>query len=185
MIDMAQAQFSSTSTFDIQPKDFEKHIKALQALDPDNLHQIFTNALKAAGRPIAAEMRKLAPRGKTGELKSSITVRVYRVANAYSGTGKVHARVRIGPSARNGRIGGRYAHLVELGTKAGTRITRKRKFRIFGQGEEVEVNAIDHPGSRPQPFIRVAFENKQMKANAKMREMLLKAFDEILGRELK
>ena len=181
----AEAKFKSTSTFDIKPGDFEKHIKALQALDPDNLRTVFTNAMKAAGRPIAAEMRKLAPRGKTGELKKSITVRVYRVANTGSGTGKVHARVRIGPSARNGKIGGRYAHLVELGTKAGTRITRKREFRIFGQGQEVETNRIDHPGTRPQPFIRVAFENKQMKANAKIRERLLKEFDAILGRELK
>ena len=179
------SEFSSTSTFQIKPGDFEKHIKALKALDPDNLSNIFRNALLAAGRPIASEMRKLAPVGLTGELKKSITVRVFRMVNAASGTGKVHARVRIGPSARKGKIGGRYAHLVELGTKGGTRVTRKREFRIFGQGDEVEVKSIDHPGTRPQPFIRVAFENKQRKANEKMRGKLLKEFDTILGNALK
>lgn len=179
------SQFKSTSTFSIKPGDFEKHIRALQALDPENLSNVFRNALKAAGTPIAAEMRKLAPVGATGSLKKSIIVKVHKMANTASGTGKVHARVRIGPSAEKGRIGGRYAHLVELGTKAGTRVTRKRQFRIFGQGEEVEVNRIDHPGTRPQPFIRVAFENKQRKAADKMRDKLLKEFDAILQRELK
>jgi len=182
---MAQAQFKSTSTFDLKPGDFEKHIKAFQALDPSNLTAIFTKAMRAAGRPIASEMKKLAPMGKTGELKRSITVRVYRVAHGGSGTGKVHARVRIGPSARKGRIGGRYAHLVELGTKAGTRISRKKEFRIFGEGAIKEVSRIDHPGSRPQPFIRTAFDNKYEKANKKIREKLLKEFDAIIKNELK
>ena len=63
---MAQAQFKSTSTFDLKPGDFEKHIKAFQALDPSNLTAIFTKAMRAAGRPIASEMKKLAPMGKTG-----------------------------------------------------------------------------------------------------------------------
>ena len=66
------SQFKSTSTFSIKPGDFEKHIKALQALDPENLSNVFRNALKAAGTPIAAEMRKLAPVGATGSLKKSI-----------------------------------------------------------------------------------------------------------------
>lgn len=181
----AEAKFKSTSTFDIKPGDLEKHIKAFQALDPDQLTKVFTKAMKAAARPIASEMRKLAPVGKTGELKKSITVRVYKVRHGGSGTGKVHARVRIGPSARKGRIGGRYAHLVELGTKAGTRISRKREFRIFGQGEEVEVSSISHPGTRPQPFIRVAFHNKEQKANTVIREKLLKEFDTIIADHLK
>jgi len=182
---MAQAKFKSTSTFDIKPGDFEKHIKAFQALDPDKLRKVFTDAMKAAGRPIASEMRKLAPVGKTGELKRSITVRVYRVANTATGKGNVHARVRIGPSARKGKIGGRYAHLVELGTKAGKRVSRKREFRVFGQGKEVEVSSINHPGSRPQPFIRTAFDNKYQKANKKIREKLLKEFNAILSNTLK
>ena len=179
------AKFKSTSTFQLKPGDFEKHIKAFQALDPDNLRDIFTKAMKAAGAPIAAEMRKLAPVGKTGELKKSITVRVYRVASGGAGTGKVHARVRIGPSARKGKIGGRYAHLVELGTKGGKRVTRKKEFRVFGEGREVEVRSINHPGSRAQPFIRTAFDNKYQKANQKMRDRLLKEFDAILAKELK
>ena len=130
---MATAKFSSTATFDIKPGDFQKHIKALAALDPNKLERIFTSAMRSAGRPIAIEMKKLAPVGKTGELKSSIVVRVYRVANTGSRNGKVHARVRIGPSARQGRVGGRYAHLVELGTAGGKRISRKKEFRIFGK----------------------------------------------------
>ena len=179
------SEFKSTATFDIKPGDFEKHIKALQAIDPDKLKTVFTKALRAAGRPIASEMRKLAPRGATGSLKKSIIVKVHKVANTSSGTGKVHARVRIGPSAEKGRIGGRYAHLVELGTKPGTRVSRKREFRIFGQGQEIEVSRIDHPGTKPQPFIRVAFENKHRKAADKMRDKLLKEFDTILGNVLK
>ena len=161
-----QAQFKSTSTFSISPKDFEKHIKALAALDPDELKQLFDQGLRAAARPIATEMRNLAPVDK-GNLKESIVTRVYNVVNAASGTGKVHARVRIGPSARKGRIGGRYAHLVELGTKPGTRRTRKRAFRVFGRGEEVVTREIRHGGTRARPFIRKAFESKYQKANAR------------------
>ena len=65
---------------------------------------------------------------------------------------------------RKGRIGGRYAHLVELGTKAGTRITRKKEFRIFGEGKEVETNRIDHLGQGPS-LSSTAFDNKYEKAN--------------------
>lgn len=179
------SEFKSTATFDIKPADFEKHIKAFAALDPDKLEDVFTKSLRAAGNTIAAEMRKLAPIGATGSLKKSIIVKVHRVANTASKTGKVHARVRIGPSAEKGRIGGRYAHLVELGTKGGTRITRKKEFRIFSEGEMKEVSRIDHPGTRPQPFIRTAFDNKYQKANQKIRDRLLKEFDKIIGNELK
>ena len=178
-----QAQFRSTSTFKIDPKDFEAHLKALAALDPDELKGLFDKALRSGAAPIATEMRKLAPVDK-GNLRKSITTRVYNIVNAGSGTGKVHARVRIGPSARKGRIGGRYAHLVELGTKPGTRRTKKTAFRIFGRGEEVVTREISHGGTKAQPFIRKAFDNKYNKANAKMRERLLKGFDEILGNYL-
>lgn len=179
------AQFSSTSTFQIKPKDFKKHIDALKALDPDELKKFFSSALRSAGRPIATEMQKLAPVGETGELSRSITVRVYNVANTHSRNGKVHARVRIGPSARRGKIGGRYAHLVELGTKGGKRITRKREFNIFGEGKVIATREIDHPGQRPQPFIRTAFDNKYHAANRKMQERLMKKFDQILAAHLK
>lgn len=178
------ARFSSTSTFQIKPGDFEKHIKALAALDPDELKKLFDSALRSAAAPIATEMRNQAPVDK-GNLKGSITVRVYNIVNAASGTGKVHARVRIGPSARNGRIGGRYAHLVELGTKSGTRRTRKRQFRIFRQGEEVVTREIQHPGTKARPFIRKAFDAKREKANKKMRDKLMKGFDTILDQYLK
>ena len=77
-----------------------------------------------------------------------------------------------------------YAHLVELGTKPGTRRTKKTAFRIFGRGEEVVTREISHGGTKAQPFIRKAFDNKYNKANAKMRERLLKGFDEILGNYL-
>ena len=82
------AGFKSTATFDIKPAEFEKHIQALAALDPDKLKKVFTSAMRAAGTPIATEMRKLAPVGKTGELKKSITVRVYRVATQPAGQAK-------------------------------------------------------------------------------------------------
>ena len=177
------SQFRSTSTFQIDPKDFEKHIQALAALDPDKLKKLFDQGLRAAGRPIATEMRNLAPK-KTGTLRDSIVVKVYNIVNAASGTGKVHARVRIGPSAEGGRAGGRYAHLVELGTKAGIRRTRKKPFRIFGTADTVVTREIQHPGARAQPFIRKAFDNKVDKATKKMRDKLLKGFDDILKQHL-
>ena len=52
------AGFKSTATFDIKPAEFEKHIQALAALDPDKLKKVFTSAMRAAGRPIATEMKK-------------------------------------------------------------------------------------------------------------------------------
>lgn len=179
------AQFSSTATFDIKPKDFQKHIDALKAMHPDDLGKFFSSALRSAARPIETEMKKLAPVGETGELQKSIVTRVYNVANTGSRNGKVHARVRIGPSARRGRIGGCYAHIVELGTSAGSRTTRKREFTIFGPGRVIETREISHPGTRPQPFIRTAFDNKYHAANRKMRERLVKKFDSILADHLK
>ena len=60
----------------------------------------------------------------------------------------------------------------------------KKPFRIFGEADEVITREIDHPGSRAQPFIRTAFDNKYKKANETIRKKLMDAFDDILQSQL-
>lgn len=87
-------------------------------------------------------------------------------------TGTLRRTVKVSVKARRGqvlasmKVGGKnawYAHLVEYGTRP-HKITpaRAKALRIAGY----TVADVDHPGSRPHPFIRPAFDSKSSAAIA-------------------
>jgi HK97 gp10 family phage protein len=122
------------------------------------------NILRAALRAGASEFRKDARQRvpvDDGDLKRSIRV------TARTKRGTVYAAVKAG-----GRLAP-HAHLVEFGTKAHKIKPKKQKALAFGGTVAREV---DHPGARPQPFMRPTFDGGASSAiaatGAKIRERL-------------
>lgn len=133
---------------------------------------ILRGALRAGANVIADEARRLVP-VKTGQLKESIRVSV----RPFPG-GKLVATVKAGgrfkvyasgkaikdAAYRTGKAGGGfdyhtpfYAHFVEFGT-ARHWIKPKSRKSLFIAGLLKEL--VDHPGARPKPFMRPAFDGK-------------------------
>lgn len=84
-----------------------------------------------------------------GDLRRSV-----RVSTKVKG-GRVTASLRVG----NKRAW--YGHMVEFGTKA-HRINPKRAKALAIAG--IAVRGVDHPGARPKPFMRPAFDSKSRAA---------------------
>lgn len=124
------------------------------------------NILRAALRAGANEFRKEA-RQKVpvddGDLKRSIRV------TTRTKRGTVYAALKVG-----GRLAP-HAHLVEFGTKAHKIKPRKQQALAFGG---TLAHEVDHPGARPQPFMRPTFDGGTSSAiaatGAKIRERLTK-----------
>ena len=71
---------------------------------------------------------------------------------------------------RPGKKGVRYAHLVEFGTRTHPQPKKGKKSKgpmFISQTGKLYWNVI-HPGAKPHPFMRPAFENNHAKALAKM-----------------
>lgn len=128
--------------------------------------KIERNILRAAMRAGANEFKKAAKEGvpvDDGALKSSIRV------TTRSKNGTVYASLK---------AGGRKAphwHWVEFGTAA-HKIKAKREHALSFSG--VTVTEVDHPGAKPKPFMRPAFDSASAAAiaaaAAKIRERLTK-----------
>ena len=102
------------------------------------------NILRAALRAGVNEYKGVAARGvpvDEGDLKRSlrVTTRVKK--------GTVYASLKVGGRAAP------HAHLVEFGTKPHKIRPKSKKALSFGGKAAREVN---HPGARPQPFMRPA-----------------------------
>ena len=122
------------------------------------------NILRAALRAGAAEFRDVARQNvpvDEGYLRASI---------------RVTTRVKRGTVYAGVKAGGRRAphwHWVEFGTAAHKIKPKKQRALSFGGTVAREV---DHPGSRPKPYMRPAFDSGQRAAlaavAAKIRERL-------------
>jgi Bacteriophage HK97-gp10, putative tail-component len=88
--------------------------------------------LNASGRP--------GPNVDTGRLRASITHRLVVDANG------LYAEVGSNVS---------YAAFVEYGTRP-HRITARNRRALYWKGAEYPVFAVNHPGSKPYPFLRPA-----------------------------
>uniref|UniRef100_A0A193SD31 Phage protein, HK97 gp10 family n=1 Tax=biofilter metagenome TaxID=1070537 RepID=A0A193SD31_9ZZZZ len=116
--------------------------KALSTL-PDKLEKnILRGALRAGGKEFQTAARQAAP-VKTGKLRDSIKVRTS------AKRGRVKATIVAGDKNAF------YAHMVEFGT-AQHFIKPKDRKSLFFAGLAREV--IDHPGAKPAPFMRPAFD---------------------------
>jgi HK97 gp10 family phage protein len=109
---------------------------------------VATKVIRRSAAPIRAEAKAKVP-VRTGDLKRSI--RTYTSIGRWSISGRVESRLP-------------YAHLVELGTKAHY---QKRKLK-----HEKRKRAVKHPGAKPKPFLRPAFDSKKDESIAIARDTL-------------
>lgn len=160
----------------------------LQQLPAKIEKNIMRAALRAGAAEIRKEARELVP-VEMGDLRRSIRV------SAKAKGGKVQASVKAGDKKAF------YAHMVEFGTKPhlikvreedrpiNYKLTRKRgvltrvSMRTINRrglmiGNNFVGPKVDHPGARPSPFLRPAFDNagdRAIKAiGDKIRERLTK-----------
>lgn len=125
---------------------------------------IMRSALAAGARVIAAEVKAKAPVGPpstenvklygayAGALRDSV-----RVSTKNEKGGKISAKVTVGGQNKKGAKVF-YAHFVEFGTKAHK--IKPGKKRAMALGGALLTTTIDHPGAKPKPFVRPAFDSK-------------------------
>lgn len=153
---------------------------------------ILRGALRAGANVIADEARRLVP-VQSGQLKESIRISVRQIRGRIVATVKAGGRFKVykGGNAIKGALyktdrgpgsvdyhAPFYAHLVEFGTARHWIKPRNRK-SLFIAGLLRE--AADHPGARPKPFMRPAFDSKSRAAIDAMAEYIRKR----LPKELK
>jgi HK97 gp10 family phage protein len=110
-------------------------------------------AMRSGAQIIRTEARHLAPR-RTGALRRSIVVRMS------TRRGWVNARVVAAAP---------YAHLIEFGTRPHTEKISRGRFRAK--------RVIRHPGARPHPFLRPAFDAKADDAIRKIASVLRESIE--------
>lgn len=130
--------------------------KTLQELPVKIERNILRGGLRAGAKVMEAEAARLCPEGlptldsvkrgaRRGELKRSIRISMRASKSTVRATLKAGNKIAW------------YAHLVEFGT-ARHWIKPKNRKSLFVAGLFKEV--IDHPGARPKPFMRPAFDGK-------------------------
>ena len=115
--------------------------------------KIMRDMMKASGRVIAKEARRLVP-SLTGDLRRSI-----RISSKKPKNGKVIASVKAG-GKRRGNPNVYYAHMIEFGTKAHVIKPNKKRGKkaiTFDGGAFANAN---HPGVTPRPFMRTAMDTQ-------------------------
>lgn len=124
------------------------------------------NILRAAMRAGANEFKKAAKQGvpvDDGDLERSIRV------TTRSKNGTVYASLKAGGKKAP------HWHWVEFGTAAHKIKAKNERALSFGG---VTVSEVDHPGAKPKPFMRPAFDSAAAAAiaasAAKIRERLTK-----------
>ena len=121
---------------------------------------ILRAALRAGVNEFKAEAKQRVPVDE-GDLRASLRV------TTSSKSGTVYAKLKVGGKKAP------HAHLVEFGTAA-HKIRPKKQHALAFAG--VAVREVDHPGAKPHPFFRPAFDAKPAAAvaatAAKIRERL-------------
>lgn len=137
--------------------------RLLQTLPAKLEGNVMRAALAAGARVIMREAKRNAPVGPPsstnaqeyggyqGALRDSV-----RVTTGRTKTGTVFASVKAGGRTKKG-ADVFYAHIIEFGSRR--HLIRPRAGRLEIGGKFVG-GAVDHPGIRPQPFMRPALDAK-------------------------
>jgi HK97 gp10 family phage protein len=133
--------------------DDRELVQALTRLEKMTKRRVTQKVLRRAGAPIRADAKRRVPE-QTGRLKRSI--KTYVSIRRYGGFGRVESREP-------------YAHLVELGTKPHI---QKRKLR-----HEKRARRWIHPGAKPKPFLRPAFDSNKEESVGIARKTLREELD--------
>lgn len=167
-------------------KELDDTLEALiEATSSRTAKAVIRKALIDAGEPMAERARQLVP-ARSGKLRASIgisaklknnagaaafaaarrggadlagAVQAKRTAQTAAKAGGSTVEVYVGPSGKPARM----AHLVEFGTKPHKIRARSGAgmLAIWGGNPAAVVArtaSVNHPGSRPQPYMRPAFE---------------------------
>lgn len=134
--------------------------KALDQLPVKIERNIMRGAMRAGSKVMAEEAKQQVP-VDSGDLRNSIKV------TTRARRGQVSATVRAGDKKAF------YAHMVEFGTAAHlipkpSRKKSSERIALFFGGKVV--SKVQHPGTRPQPFMRPAFDKSTQAAIAAMAE---------------
>ena len=134
----------------------------LQGLPVKVERNILRAALRAGINEFKGEAKQRVPVDE-GDLRDSLRV------TTSSKRGTVYAKLKVGGKKAP------HAHLVEFGTAAHKIKAKPQHALAFGS---VTVREVDHPGAKPRPFFRPAFDAKPAAAieatGSKIRERLTK-----------
>jgi len=155
--------------------------RTLQELPVKIERNVLRGGLRAGAKVMEAEAERLCPealptldsvkRGaRLGELKRSIRVTLRARGSTVRATLKAGNKVAW------------YAHLVEFGT-ARHWIKPKSRKSLFIAGLFKEI--IDHPGARPKPFMRPAFDSKWRMAIDAMADYIRTRLPKEIGKQSK
>ena len=134
---------------------------ALDTLPAKIEANIARGALRAGAKIIVAEAKRNV-HSVSGLLAAGIRVSSSRINRR---SGKVTTSVIAGAKATKA-VTAYYAHMVEFGTAA--HVIRARKGGLLAIG----VPKVNHPGARPKPFMRPAFDTQARAAVEAAREYI-------------
>lgn len=154
---------------DLQIKGLTELQKVLDELPAKIEANVLRAGMRVGAKVIEAEAKRLVPvsqpsggnrkgyGAQMGALRDSIRV------SMRSRNGQIQARIRAGNKVAW------YAHLVEFGTARHTIKPKNRKSLLFAH---LARELVDHPGARPKPFMRPAFDAKAQAAIEAMAEYM-------------
>lgn len=124
---------------------------------PDRMRtRVLKGAVRDAAEVIKAEAASRVPVGETGNLAGSLVVKAGKPSRTFAGAAVGHTRK------------GAHAHLVEFGTQPHAIVMSKG-------------GIVQHPGSRPRPYLFPAFELKKGEARKVIESALQEAIQEAAG----
>ena len=145
--------------------------KALKELPRETRKRVGVDALRHAAKPVLDEASATAAFvDRTGNLRRSMRGDrgTWALRRIRYGT----VQIGIGPNPRIAP----HAHLVEMGTKP-HRIDAKKGSFLF-LFNSVFMRDVHHPGTRPRPFFRPAWERNASKVMDGLRDSVWKALRE-------
>lgn len=108
---------------------------------------VMRSALRAGAAVYLAQVKQNIP------VLDGVLQRSARITTRKSKTGQVSASVKVGGENKKTGESAFYAHMVEFGTRPHVIAPRAGGLQINGQ---FVGGAVEHPGSRPRPFMRPA-----------------------------
>jgi len=166
-----------------QLKYFEEKLKVLHGMTIKKRRREFQKLTNYALAPTKKRMKALAPMGKTGSLKKSITTAKAKKVGLGSRVGSRTGPVLKGKSKR--RVA--HAHLVELGTKKKMKTLKKgigfgaKPFTFYSvRYRKVIRKARIHHGSKARPFIAPAYRQTKHEYVPRIKEKLRRRLKALL-----
>lgn len=150
------------AAFFIKVEGLDELVKNTKKASKD-LHGLLLQTMKKATTKIKNDARRIRPgsfKNRTGNLRRSIDRRVFSAAK-----GVVF-------------VGEKYGKYVEFGTRPHIIRPKNAKMLAFRVGGQlVFARQVNHPGSKPYPYMKPAFEenkNKVLKEYAKVAQVVVR-----------